>query len=208
MRLLIVSQYFWPENFRINDLANEFAHRGHEVTVLTGVPNYPSGKVCKEFLDNSVAFSNLGNIKIIRVPLIPRGRGAVRLLLNYLSFAFNACVLGPWRLGGQKFDVVLTCQLSPVTVGLPGAFLAWIKHAPMAMWVLDLWPDTLKAIGVIKSPRLLTGVGKLVSFIYKRCDLIFAQSQSFIPKIKKSTGINTPVIYFPSWAEEIGRAHV
>ena len=95
MRLLIVSQYFWPENFRINDLANEFAHRGHEVTVLTGLPNYPSGTVFKEFLDNSADFSNLQNIKIVRVPLIPRGSGAVRLLLNYLSFAFNACKNAP-----------------------------------------------------------------------------------------------------------------
>ena len=207
MRLLIVSQYFWPENFRINDLAIELSDRGHEVTVLTGLPNYPSGKVFKEFLDNSAVFSKLQNIEIVRVPLVPRGSGAIRLLLNYLSFAINACVLGSWKLRGQKFDVVLTCQLSPVTVGLPGAFFAWIKHVPMAMWVLDLWPDTLKAIGVIKSPKLLAGVGKVVSFIYKRCDLILAQSQSFVPKIKKSAGKSIPVIYFPSWAEDVFKTH-
>lgn len=203
MRLLIVSQYFWPENFRINDLANELVHRGHEVTVLTGLPNYPNGSVFTEFLENPTAFSTFQNIKIIRVPLIPRGRGSVRLLLNYLSFSITACLLGPWRLRGQRFDVVLTCQLSPVTVGLPGAFLAWIKKAPMAMWVLDLWPDTLKAIGVVKSPQLLSGVGKLVSFIYRRCDLILAQSQSFLPKIKQSAGESMPVVYFPSWAEDV-----
>lgn len=208
MRLLIVSQYFWPENFRINDLASELVHRGHEVTVLTGLPNYPTGKVFKEFLENSADFSNFQNIKIVRVPLVPRGRGAVRLLLNYLSFTINACVLGPWKLRGQKFDVVLTCQLSPVTVGLPGAFLAWIKRAPMAMWVLDLWPDTLKAIGVVRSPRLLAGVGELVSFIYKRCDLILAQSQSFISKIKQSAGESIPVVYFPSWAEDVFKSHI
>lgn len=207
MRLLIVTQYFWPENFRINDLANELAYRGHEVTVLTGLPNYPGGNVFREFLDNSAAYSNYKDIKIVRVPIITRGKGAIRLLLNYLSFAVNACVLGSWKLRGQKFDVVLTCQLSPVTVGLPGAFLAWVKHAPMAMWVLDLWPDTLKAIGVVKSPRLLAAVGKLVSFIYQRCDLILTQSQSFIPKIKKATDKNIPVIYFPSWAEDIFKSH-
>jgi colanic acid biosynthesis glycosyl transferase WcaI len=207
MRLLIVSQYFWPENFRINDLANELANRGHEVTVLSGLPNYPGGSVFKEFLDNPTAFSTFQNIEIVRVPLIPRGRGSVRLLLNYLSFSINACLLGPWRLRSHKFDVVLTCQLSPVTVGLPGAFLAWIKNAQMAMWVLDLWPDTLKAVGVVKSPQLLSGVGKLVSFIYRRCDLILAQSQSFIPKIKKSAGESIPVVYFPSWAEDVFKRH-
>lgn len=203
MRILIVSQYFWPENFRVNDLASELAHRGHEVSVLTGLPNYPNGEIFKEFRINSVEFSSFQNVKIYRVPLVPRGDSAIRLLLNYLSFAINACLLGPWKLRGKKFDAVLTCQLSPVTVGLPGAFMAWIKQAPMAMWVLDLWPDTLKAIGVVKSQRVLNGVGKLVSFIYKRCDLILAQSQSFIPKIKNSAHENTPIVYFPSWAENI-----
>lgn len=203
MRLLIVSQYFWPENFRINDLASELVHRGHDVTVLTGLPNYPGGSVFEDFLNNSSEFSNFKNIKIVRVPLVPRGRGSVRLLLNYLSFAISACIFGPWKLRGRKFDVVLTCQLSPVTVGLPGAFLAWIKHVPMAMWVLDLWPDTLKAIGVVNSSRILKIIGKLVSFIYKRCDLILAQSQSFIPKIKQLADKNTPVLYFPSWAEDV-----
>lgn len=203
MRLLIVSQYFWPENFRVNDLANEFVHRGHDVTVLTGFPNYPNGKVFKEFLSDSAAFSFFKNVRIARVPLIPRGKGSIRLLLNYLSFAISACIFGPWRLRGQKFDVVLTCQLSPVTVGLPGALLAWIKGAPMAMWVLDLWPDTLKAIGIVKAPWVLAAVSKLTSFIYKRCDLILAQSKGFIPKIENLAGLDIPVVYFPSWAENV-----
>jgi glycosyltransferase involved in cell wall biosynthesis len=138
--------------------------------------------------------------------LLPRGNGALRLLLNYLSFSISACVLGPWKLRGQKFDVVLTCQLSPVTVGLPGAFLAWQKNAPMVMWVLDLWPDTLKAIGVVKSQRLLAYVGSLVGFIYRRCDLILAQSRSFIPKIQSLAGHCIPVVYFPSWAEDVFQA--
>lgn len=206
MRFLIVSQYFWPENFRINDLASELVSRGHEVTVLTGLPNYPSGQIFEEYLADSEKFSNYKQVRILRVPLLPRGNGALGLLLNYLSFLISACVLGPWKLRGQKFDVVLTCQLSPVTVGLPGAFLAWLKNAPMIMWVLDLWPDTLKAIGVIESSRLLAYVGLLVGFIYRRCDLILAQSRSFIPKIQSLAGPRIPVVYFPSWAEDLFQA--
>lgn len=206
MRVLIVSQYFWPENFRINDLASELVSRGHDVTVLTGLPNYPSGQVFEEYLADSEKFSNYKKVRILRVPLLPRGNGALRLLLNYLSFSITACVLGPWKLRGQNFDVVLTCQLSPVTVGLPGAFLAWQKNAPMVMWVLDLWPDTLKAIGVVKSQRLLASVGSLVGFIYRRCDLILAQSRSFIPKIQSLAGHCIPVVYFPSWAEDVFQA--
>jgi len=203
MRLLIVSQYFWPENFRINDLAQELSNRGHELTVLTGYPNYPRGQIFKEFINAPYQFYLYGRVKVIRVPLYPRGSNSLSLFLNYMSFALTACILGPWKLRGQSFDLVFTYQLSPVTVGLPGAFLAWIKKAPMAMWVLDLWPDTLKAIGLIKSPKMLNLVGKLVAFIYGRCDLVLSQSRSFIPKILELAGGSKPVMYFPSWAEEV-----
>lgn len=206
MRFLIVSQYFWPENFRINDLASELVSRGHEVTVLTGLPNYPSGQIFEEYLADTEKFSNYKDVRILRVPLLARGNNGLRLLLNYLSFSISACLLGPWKLRDKKFDVILTCQLSPVTVGLPGAFLAWLKNAPMIMWVLDLWPDTLKAIGVVKSSRLLAYVGLLVRFIYRRCDLILAQSRSFIPKIQSLAGSRIPIVYFPSWAEDVFRA--
>lgn len=203
MRLLIVSQYFWPENFRINDLASELVSRGHEVTVLTGLPNYPIGQIFEEYLTDSSKFLSYKGVRILRVPLRPRGSSSMSLLLNYLSFSISACLLGPWKLRGYKFDVVLTSQLSPVTVGLPGAFLAWLKNAPMVMWVLDLWPDTLKAIGVVKSAKSLAYVGSLVGFIYKRCDLILSQSRSFIPKIQSLAGPFIPVVYFPSWAEDV-----
>ncbi len=205
MKILIVTQYFWPENFRINDLAKELVLRGHEVTVLTGLPNYPNGEIFREFVATPNQFNNFFNVNIVRVPLLPRGKGVLRLFLNYVSFVLTACLLGPWKLRNKKFDVVLTYQLSPVTVGLAGALLARLKSAPLIMWVLDLWPDTLKAIGIVKSPRLLVCVGKLVSFIYRRCDLILAQSKSFIPKIKVLSGQEIPVIYFPSWAENFFR---
>ncbi|MFM1956472.1 MAG: hypothetical protein RIR20_1292 [Pseudomonadota bacterium] len=206
MRLLIVTQYFWPENFRINDLSSELVRRGHEVTVLTGLPNYPHGQIFEEYLACREEYSNYNDVRVCRVPLLPRGKGSLRLLLNYLSFPISACVIGPWKLRGQKFDVVLTCQLSPVTVGFPGAFLAWLKNVPMVMWVLDLWPDTLKAIGVIKSPRLLEYFGMMVGFIYRRCDLIWAQSRNFIPKIQSTAGVPIPVVYLTSWAEDLFKA--
>jgi colanic acid biosynthesis glycosyl transferase WcaI len=203
VRLLIVSQYFWPENFRINDLASEFVNRGHEVTVLTGLPNYSRGQIFQEYLADPKRFSNYRQVRILRVPLWPRGSSPLSLLFNYLSFLISACLLGPWKLRGQRFDLVLTCQLSPVTVGLPGAFLAWLKNTPMIMWVLDLWPDTLKAIGVVKSPKLLAYVAILVRFIYRRCDLIWVQSKSFIPKIQSLAGPHVRVFYLPSWAEDL-----
>jgi colanic acid biosynthesis glycosyl transferase WcaI len=202
MRLLIVSQYFWPENFKINDLASELVSRGHEVTVLTGLPNYPDGNVFEEFRRDPEHFSCKDGVEVIRVPLIPRGKGSLRLMLNYMSFTINASILGAWKLRGRDFDVVFTNQLSPVTVGFPAAILARLKNAPMAMWVLDLWPDTLHALGVIRSPSLLGLMGRMIAFIYCRCDLILAQSRSFLPKIRELARPNQAIEYLPSWAEE------
>ncbi len=203
MRLLVVSQYFWPENFRINDLVAELGRRGHKVTVLTGLPNYPEGKVLKQFRDDPAHYSRYEGAEIIRVPLMPRGNGGLRLLLNYVTFAASASIAGLWALRGRQFDAIFTCQLSPVTVGIPAVILRAVKHAPMVFWVLDLWPDTLQAVGVVRSSTLLKIVGKLVGFIYKRCDLILAQSKSFIPAIKKYANEKHRVEYFPSWAETI-----
>jgi glycosyltransferase involved in cell wall biosynthesis len=203
MRLLVVTQYFWPENFRINDLVVELCRKGHDVTVLTGWPNYPEGKVFDAYRQNPTQYANFEGARLVRVPLLPRARGGMRLILNYLTFAVSASVLGLWRLRGQKFDAILVYEPSPITVGLPGAVMRAVKHAPMALWVLDLWPETLKAMGVVKSEWLLRLVGRLVSFIYQRCDLILAQSRSFIPRIRQYAGQVRRVEYFPSWAESV-----
>lgn len=203
MRILVVTQYFWPENFRINDLCAELVARGHQVVVLSGVPNYPEGEVFTAFRENPTHFDEYNGVEIIRVPMLPRKQGNIRLLLNYLSFALSASTLGPWKLRRKNFDVVFVCQLSPVTIGLPSALMAKLKRAPMAMWVLDLWPDSLSAVGAVRSPRVLGWVGKLVSYIYGRCDLIFAQSHSFIPKISNLAPPSLRIEYSPSWAEDV-----
>ena len=201
MRLLVVSQYFWPENFRINDLVGELVSRGHQVTVLTGLPNYPEGKVFQEYREDPQRFLNYEGAKIIRVPMTARGQGSLRLMLNYLSFAVSASVLGFWKLRGRQFDSIFAYQASPVTVGLPALVMRAIKSAPLAFWVLDLWPETLQAVGVVRRPIFLRAVGKLVSYIYKRSDLILVQSKRFIPQVQKYAGNSIRVEYFPSWAE-------
>lgn len=203
MRILVISQYFWPENFRINDLVTEFAARGHDVTVLTGYPNYPSGAVFPEFKAAPESFARFGEVRVVRVPLIPRGQGGLRLMLNYASFAASATLLGAWRLREEKFDVIFVFEPSPITVGLPATFLRYLKRAPVAFWVLDLWPETLEAVGVVRSKTILNAVGKLVSFIYNRCDLILAQSRSFIPQIFKYCRKDVSVQYFPSWSDSV-----
>ncbi|MDP2067258.1 MAG: glycosyltransferase family 4 protein [Burkholderiaceae bacterium] len=203
MRLLVVSQYFWPENFRINELVAEWVARGHEVTVLTGRPNYPEGEIFPAYRDDPSAFESYCGAQVVRVPMRPRGKGSVRLALNYLSFAFWGTVLGPFKLRGRQFDAIFVFQTSPVTAALPALLLRWIKRAPLAMWVLDLWPDTLSAVGVVRSPRVLGWVGALVRFIYRRCDRILVQSRAFFPGIERWLGDVVRVRYFPGWAEGI-----
>ena len=203
MHILVITQYFWPENFRINDLVAELVERSHHVTVLTGIPNYPDGNVFEEFSSEQDRFFNYKGADIIRVPMVARGQGNFRLMLNYLSFAISASLVGAWRLRGRKFDIIFTFQGSPVTVGLPAVLMRSIKRAPSAIWVLDLWPESLEAVGAVRNRLLLKIVSKLVKFIYTRCDLILAQSKSFIPQIQKYVCTRVPVRYFPSWAELI-----
>lgn len=203
MRVLVVSQYFWPENFRVNDLVKELVERGHSLTVLTGEPNYPSGSVFVEFRRDPRAFDDFNGAKVVRVPIVPRGAGKARLVLNYLSFALSATVVGAWRLRGEAFDAIFVFQPSPITLVLPAVFLRRVKHAPLLLWVLDLWPETLSAVGVVRSPRVLGWVSRLVSFIYRRCDLILVQSRSFAANVERHSGQPGKIRYFPSWAEPV-----
>lgn len=206
MQLLVVTQYFWPENFRVNDLVEELVQRGHEVTVLTGVPNYPDGKVFDDFVKDPQLYARYAGAEVVRVPMLPRGRGGLRLMMNYITFAASASILGAWKLRGRHFDAIFAYEPSPITVGLPAAMLRRFKCAPLVFWVLDLWPETLQAIGVVKSRVVLRAVGKLVTFIYNRCDVVLAQSKSFIPQIRKYAAAHARVEYFPSWAETVFEA--
>ena len=203
LRILVVSQYFWPENFRVNDLVKEWVQRGHTVTVLTGVPNYPAGKVFNAYRQQPTAFTEYEGAKVVRVPMLSRGTGGLHLILNYLSFVVGACIWGPWRLRSLQADVVFVFGLSPVTVGLPALLMGRLKKAPVVFWTLDLWPETLAAIGVVKSPRVLELVGHLVSFIYNRCTLVLGQSKSFLGSITKYCTDSQKIRYFPSWAEDV-----
>ena len=203
MNILVVSQYFWPENFRVNDLVDELVKRGHSVFVLTGTPNYPEGVVFPEYKDNPSDYNDYCGAKIIRVPVAPRGTGsAFRLLLNYVSFIFSGSILGAWKLRGQNIDKIFVYEPSPITVCLPAILLKKIKKAPIVFWVLDLWPETLVAVGVLKSRFLTKIVGVLVSYIYKHCDLILTQSRAFIQNITLYCNTPEKIKYFPSWAED------
>jgi len=152
LNILIVSQYFWPDNFRINDLTFYLQTQGHDVTVLTGLPNYPEGRFTP---GHGLGTEMHQGVEIKRVPLFPRldGKGW-QLACNYLSFALSASLLGPF-LCRKKYDVIFVHEPSPITVGFPAIVMKKLHHIPIVFWVLDLWPESLVAAGGVKSKSLL-----------------------------------------------------
>lgn len=202
MRILVISQYFWPENFRINDLVEGLLERGHEVTVLTGLPNYPSGKFFSGYSYRGPYRECFRGADIVRVPLFARGKGrGINLIFNYLSFAVSA-TLGGWRCKG-KFDAIFVFEPSPVTVGIPARYLSWLKNAPILFWVQDLWPESLLATQSVRSIFLLKIIEGLVRWIYKGCARILVQSEAFVEPVARLGVPLEKIYYFPNSAEAI-----
>ncbi len=207
MKLLVVTQYFHPENFRVNDLVEGMVARGHEVTVLTGLPNYPSGRWFEGYgLSRGPWRETAFGAEVLRVPMLARGPGGgLRLALNFLSFALAGVLLGAPRLRGRRFDAIFVFEVSPVTVGLPAIAAKRLTGAPILFWVLDLWPESLTAAGGASLRRLLRPADALTRWIYRRCDRILAQSRGFLPRLAAQGVPAERVRYFPSWAESLYR---
>ncbi len=203
MRILVVSQYFWPETFRVNEIVEHLCSKGHDVTVLTGPPNYPAGDIFPEYLADPGKFASYAGARIVRIPCLPRGQSSLRLIMNYVTFALSGATAGAWRLRRQPFDAALVFQVSPVTSAIPALVQRWLKGVPVSMWILDLWPETLKAVGVLRNERGLALVGRVVSAIYRRCDHILVQSRAFVPSVKRYGGDDADVRYFPAWVEGV-----
>lgn len=203
VKLLVISQYFWPENFRINDLVSDMVARGHEVVVLTGQPNYPSGRFYPGYGWGRRAAETYRGAHVVRVPLVARGRaGAMRLALNYLSFAVFGTLGVRLRLR-DRFDAVFVFEVSPITVGIPAIAAGRKFGAPVLFWVLDLWPESLTAAGGVKSPLVLHTVERLVRWIYRNCARVLVQSRSFISEIAGHGVPPSRILYFPSWGESL-----
>ena len=122
--------------------------------------------------------------------------------MSYISFVLSCCIFGPWRLRGENFDSIFVFQISPLTSAIPAILLKWIRKKPVTIWVLDLWPDMLRALSVIKNPILYKFAEKCVSKVYHNTDLLLTQSKSFLKPIKRLTKRDIPIEYFPQWAEE------
>ena len=204
MNILIVTQYFYPENFKSNDVAFELAKQGNSVSVLTSIPDYPQGK----FYDGYGIFKRrketLEGVKIYRTLVVPRGTaGGLRLALNYLSWAFIASVWAFFMGLFNKYDAIIVHETSPVTQGFPALVVKMIRRCPIYFWVLDLWPESLQAAGGINNKYILGFFSWITKIMYKHSDKILISSRGFQTSILEKGNYEDKLVYFPNWAEDV-----
>lgn len=198
--ILVISQYFYPEQFRINDMCTEWVKRGYKVTVVTGIPNYPHGKYFKGYGLFKKRKETYNGMDIIRIPLVPRGKSSIMLALNYLSFVVSGYL---WKLFTRiKADYVFIYEVSPMSQALPGVWYAKKRKIPCYLYVQDLWPENVEIITGIKNKYIIGSIGKMVDYIYSRCTKIFATSVSFVGSIENRGVPSYKVEYWPQYAED------
>ena len=206
-RLLVISQYFYPEQFRINDLCKEWVKRGYDVTVVTGIPNYPTGKFFKGYSWLKKRKEEYEGIHIIRLPLIPRGHSGLMLALNYVSFVISGWFWSHFT--RVKADKVFIFEVSPMTQALLGVWYKRRKKVPCFIYVQDLWPENVEIVTGIHNKRIIHAIDKMVDYIYRNCELILATSPSFVKRIEERESAwrnkKSKVKYWPQYAEEFYR---
>lgn len=198
--ILVIAQYFYPEQFRINDICTEWVKKGYKVTVVTGIPNYPQGKYYEGYGLLKKRKETYNGIEIIRIPLIPRGNNSIMLALNYLSFVVSGWV---WKTFTKiKADNVFIFEVSPMTQALPGVWYAKKQNIPCYLYVQDLWPENVEIITGVKNKHILGAIGKMVDYIYARCTKIFTTSNSFVQSINNRGVPIEKIEYWPQYAED------
>jgi colanic acid biosynthesis glycosyl transferase WcaI len=202
MNIVIFSQIFFPENASINATSQLMRQAGHDVTVMAGIPNAPKGRIYDGFGYFRKLRENWNGIDVVRNWLIPRRSGSgVALSLYFLSYVVGAS-LGIFRLRGKKPDVIFVNQVTPVTIALPAILYKKITGRPLAMWIHDLWPESVAAAGAISNPRVLGWIGVMVKFIYRHCDLIYAQSHAMAEILKQRGVPPEKILYLPNPVED------
>lgn len=200
--ILVISQFFYPEQFRINDMCCEWVKRGYRVTVLTGIPNYPQGKFYDGYGFLKKRKEVWNEIEIIRIPEIPRGKSTLGMILNYLSFPISGFF---WKIFTKvKADYVFMFETSPMTQCVIGVWYAKKYKIPLYLYAQDLWPENVEVVTGITNPIVIEPIQRMVDYIYKNCNEIFVTSPSFVKAVceRKKKVAENKVHYWPQYAEE------
>jgi colanic acid biosynthesis glycosyl transferase WcaI len=176
------------------------ADRGHTVTVVTGFPNYPSGKLYQGYRLRWRQWEDRDGVRILRLPLyIDHSRSAVRRVLNYVSFGLSAACLGPALCGPAD---VMWVYHPPLTIGISAWSISLFRRIRFVYEIQDMWPETLAATGMLSSPRLLKWIGRLAKFIYRRAAAITVISKGFARNLIDKQVPAAKIQIIPNWADE------
>ena len=203
-RILLVTQNFYPEFFKSNDIAFELANRGYEVDALVSIPNYPQGKYFDGYGLFSKRRENINGVNIYRAFTIPRGKGGLRLILTYLSYMISSVLwilfYFVWK---KKYDAIIVHQTSPIFQAIPAVILKKLRKTPVYTWVLDIWPDAMKSGAGVKNKTILGIVDKIVVWVYKNSEKILISSRKFSDLILSKGDFANKLIYFHNWSEDV-----
>ena len=205
-RVLLVTQYFYPENFKSNDLAFELVKRGYEVDALVGIPNYPEGKYFKGYGIFKKRHEIVNGVNIYRCFQTPRGRGGWRLPVNYFTFVVFGLLRVLFHLGWKKYDCIIGHEPSPIFQAYPALLLRGMQKIPFYYWIMDLWPDAMMSGGRIKNKHILNWVDSLVKGIYNRSDKILITSKPFRRAICEKGDYDKKIIYYPTWSVDMSQS--
>lgn len=200
MNILVESQFFYPEQMRINDICASLVERGHSVTVVTSIPNYPQGKFYLGYGFFKKRRELYKGVSILHMPVVPRGKGFLGLSFNYISFVVSGWFFA--QFSSLRPDVVFMNMSSPMTQSLVGTWFARKRKIPSLIYILDLWPESFEVITGISTPIILHPLGKMVDTIYTKVDKILTSSQSFIESIHARGVPLEKLEFWPQYAED------
>ena len=204
MKILICTNHFYPETFKVNDIAWHLQEQGHEVTVLTAIPDYPKGHYFEGYGIFRKRVETVRGVKVYRAFIIPRGKGgSLRLALSYVSYALSSVLLVLYLCLTRRFDAVFVHETSPVMIGIPGVLAKKIQRIPLCFWVLDLWPESLSAAGGIRNKHVLGFFNRMTRWIYRHSDKILMSSNGFRESILKKGDFADKLEFFPNWGENL-----
>ena len=200
MRIVVITQYYHPESMRVTDLCETLAQRGFDVVVVTGIPNYPQGKFFPGYNWFRKRQEVVNNVRIIRLPIIPRGHNFFLLSLNYISFVISGWFFTHFT--HLEADIVINYEISPITQCLLGIWFGKRRKIPVVSYILDLWPESFKEITKIESKLIEGFLNKIVDKVYNNSDLILTSSRSYIQSISKRGIDKDKIKFWPQYAED------
>lgn len=204
-RILLVTQYFYPENFKSNDIAFELVKLGYDVDALVSIPNYPQGKYYTGYGITSKRFEKINGVRVLRVFQTPRGKKATGfcLLLNYVTYAFFASA---WAfiiyIFKRKYSSIIVFQNSPITQAVPAILLGNLSNTPVYIWIQDLWPEALVSGGNINNKHIVSIVDKFSKWVYNNSNRILVSSKLFANAIAIKGNYEKKLLYFPNWCDD------